>query len=226
MSKWISASIVLLASTLSSATASAQGYVSGQVTIQERPGETTTDLANAVVYLVPTGTKTKPSEMHSQMAMQGRAFAPRVRVLTVGSKLDFPNQDPFSHNIFSSAPGAAFDLGIYGRGVAKQAQFKKAGVFPVYCNIHARMSGFVLVLDTPYWTQPGSDGRWSIAKVPAGKYTMHIWHERAPEQTRDIVIAATGLASQDVQLDARGYRFVPHKNKFGQEYTTTSGDRY
>lgn len=207
----------------------AQGAVSGQVSVQERPGETTSDLGNAVVYLVPLSlsrvkdAKLKP--MKERMAMQSRQFQPRVRVITVGSKVEFPNQDPFSHNIFSNAPGASFDLGLYGRGNSKATEFRKAGAFPVYCNIHSRMTGFVVAVPAPLYTQAGADGRFTIEDVPAGRYELHVWHERAPEQQKEIVVSASGMTRADTQLDARGFKFVSHKNKFGQDYQA-SGERY
>lgn len=210
-------------------TAAAQGSVSGQVSVQERPGETTTDLGNTVIYLEPvgrtSGSKTRVKQKKEQMAMQSRQFSPRVRVVAVGSRIEFPNQDPFSHNIFSNTPGASFDLGLYGRGVSKHAEFKKPGAFPVYCNIHSRMTGFVVAVNTPYHSQPGADGRYTLDSVPAGKYIAHFWHERAPVQTMELTVPADGLSGIDARLDARGFKFAAHKNKFGQDYKA-SGERY
>jgi plastocyanin len=222
--------VMLIAVAVIPRTGDAQGTVSGQVSLQERPGETTTDLSNTVVYLEPIGAPPssglrRMKETTEQMAMQSRQFSPRVRVVRVGSKIEFPNQDPFSHNIFSNAPGASFDLGLYGRGGNKSAEFKKAGAFPVYCNIHSRMTGFVVAVATPYYTQAGADGRYSLSGVPAGRYVAHFWHERAPEQTKEISIAAAGMPAVDAQLDARGYKFASHKDKFGQDYKA-SGERY
>jgi plastocyanin len=205
----------------------AQGAVSGRVTMLERPGETTTDLGSTVISLEPApGTKVRLEKVTAQMPIQNRQFSPRVVAVMVGSKVEFPNQDPFNHNVFSSTPGALFDLGLYGRGGSKNATFRKPGAFPIYCNIHSRMTGFVVVLDTPWYTQPGADGGFTIAGVPAGTYIVHFWHERAPEQTKTIEVPAAGLQGVDAELDARGYRFVAHKNKFGREYTSVAGDRY
>ncbi|HKG94888.1 MAG TPA: carboxypeptidase regulatory-like domain-containing protein [Gemmatimonadaceae bacterium] len=215
------------------------GAVTGQLTILERPGERTTDLENAVVYLEPArGARAReerqpldqrlpdPDSLHSQIAMQGRQFVPRVRVVPAGSWVDFPNQDSFSHNIFSSASGASFDLGLYGKGKSRPAKFRKAGTFPIFCNIHARMTAYVVALNSPHYAQPAADGRFSIAGVPPGRYTVHFWHERAPEQTREITVGPSGATSLDAQLDARGYKWVAHKNKFGQEYSSAGGERY
>ena len=210
-------------------TAAGQGAVTGQVTITERPGETTNDLGNTVVYLDAAAgsaaSRVKVPELKEQMAMQSRQFAPRVRVVTVGSKIEFPNQDPFSHNIFSNAAGASFDLGLYGRGGMKDVEFKKAGAFPIYCNIHSRMTGYVVVVNTPFRTETGGDGRFSVTGVPAGKYTVHFWHERAPEISRELVVSAAGVSGVDAKLDASGFKVAAHKNKFGQDYKA-SGERY
>lgn len=205
----------------------AQGTVSGRVTIEERPGESTSDLGNAIIYLVPkSGPTPRMSASKTQIAMNGRAFVPRVRVVTPGSKVEFPNQDPFSHNIFSTAPIATFDLGLYASGKSKDTEFKRAGAVPVYCNIHPRMTAFVLVVPTPYYIQAGADGRWALPRVPAGSYELHVWHDRTNEHVAPLEVSANGLATADVRLDARGFKFAQHKNKFGKEYEKTGKDRY
>ena len=197
----------------------AQGIVSGRVSIQERPGETTNDFSSTVIYLVPADSasaSTRPAR--AAIAMNGRAFVPRVRVVTPGSRIAFPNQDPFSHNIFSTATGAMFDLGLYGAGKSKDTPFRRAGAYPIYCNIHPRMTAFVVVAPTPWATQAGNDGRWEIPEVPAGRYVLTVWHERTPAKTDTITVQAAGLPGLATALDARGYKFVEHKNKFGKEY--------
>ena len=199
---------------------SAQGTVAGRISIQEKPGEKTTDFANTVVYLEPKGGPAKASEAKAQMAINGRNFAPRVRVVPVGSTVEYPNQDPFTHNVFSTTPGALFDLGSYGSGTSKSNQFKKAGAFAIYCNVHSKMTGYVVVVNTPWFTQAAADGRWEIAKVPAGKYTLTVWHERAKQVDTEIEVPGAGLASLDSKLDASGYKELAHKDKVGKDYST------
>lgn len=216
-----------LALLVPAARAAAQGAVRGQVSIKERPGEMTEDLADAVIYLEPaTRAKVRMTPRDTAMVLRSRNFTPRVRAVTPGSRIDFPNQDKFSHNVFSKAPGGAFDTDVFGRGRTKSNVFREPGVYPLYCNIHPRMTGFVLVLTTPYYTQAGEDGRFQLGGVPAGKYVLHVWHDRAPEVTRDVAVAPAGLEVSNVELDARGYKYVQHKNKFGQDYTNAAGDRY
>ena len=206
----------------------AQGAVSGQVTLQERAGEQSEDLADVIVWLESGGSaRMRTSPATATIQLQGRQFSPRVRVVPEGSKVEFPNSDSFSHNVFSKAPDGAFDTGVFPRGRMKEQTFKEAGVFPIYCNIHPRMTGYVVVLRTPYYAQAGEDGRFSISGVPAGSYTLRVWHDRATEGVpKQLVVSASGVAVGNVQLDARGYRFVQHRNKFGKEYTSATGDRY
>lgn len=201
--------------------------VSGQVSIVERPGESTEDLANVVVFLEPVGASARmwsPSPTKTDIALEKRQFSPRVRIVTEGSRIEFKNQDPFSHNVFSKTNGG-FDTGTYGRGKSKQQEFKTSGVYPLYCNVHPRMTAFVITLNTPYFTQAGSDGRFTLDSVPPGQYKLHVWHDRTTEVVDEVTVPARGLRGLRKQLDARGYKYVQHKNKFGQVYTAT-GDRY
>ena len=215
------ASLAVLASTLQG-----QGTVSGQVAIFERPGEVSEDLANAVVFLepvtVPRGKA--PTPVTSTIALEKRQFSPRVRVIVEGSRIEFPNQDPWNHNVFSKTNGG-FDTGVYGRGKTKDQKFDQAGVYSLYCNVHPRMTAFVIALKTPYFTQAGADGRFTLENIPAGQYKLNVWHDRTSLLTKDVTVPATGLTNVRADLDARGYKYVQHKNKFGQTYTST-GDRY
>src|SRR5262249_18511658 len=143
----------------------------------------------------------------------------RVTVIPVNSTVRFPNNDPFNHNVFSLSDEGAFDLGLYGRGEAKGSKFSRAGIVQVYCNVHANMAAFLVVRDNAFYAQPGGDGSFTIPGVPAGKYVLHAWHERAADLKQDVEVTAQGLGGLDLQLDARGYKFVQHLNKFGQPYS-------
>ncbi len=203
----------------------AAAQVSGQVTITEAGGKTATDVGNAVVYLEGRGPRGAPVRV--EMTLDGRNFSPRVVVVPVGSTVLFPNRDPFNHNVFSLSEGNGFDLGLYGRGEKGEHRFRRAGVVSVFCNIHPKMVGFILVRDNAYYTQPGADGSFTIPDVAPGAYTLHVWHERASEATQPIVVPEGGLANLAVTLDATGYRYVQHKNKYGQEYGTgATRERY
>lgn len=219
------------------APAPAQGVVRGQLTLAEREGAAGGDVAGAVVYLEPTGATAAANTIpnagpnaaapaEASIAMRGREFVPHVQVMLAGGSVAFPNDDPFSHNVFSNTAGTAFDLGLYRYHASRSARFAEPGVYPVYCNIHHRMVSWVVAAPTPYVARPGADGRFVVAGVPAGRYLLHAWHERAGEVTRSVVVPPAGLDDVRVALDARGYVPTPHPNKFGLPYTATRADRY
>lgn len=203
---------------LVSASLPAQSMVAGRVVLQERPGEKTTDYGNTVVWLEPVSGAARATPVRTQVAMSDRTFTPHVRVVPLGSTVEYPNQDPYTHNVFSTTPGALFDLGAYANGSSKGYQFRKAGAYPVYCNIHAKMAAYVVVVNTPWYAQAGADGRWQVTNVPGGKYRLTVWHERAPLVRAELEVPAVGRSGIETTLDARGYRVVAHKNKFGRDY--------
>ncbi len=205
----------------------AQGTVSGRVFIRERDEEASKDLATAVIYLATAGgANAAPRPDAAEIAMHDKEYIPHVRVVPAGSTVAFPNQDPFRHNVFSNSPGGPFDLGLTPRGRAARNTFRRPGAYAIYCNIHSRMSAFVVAVGTPWFTQAGADGGFTLANVPPGRYVLHVWHERGGEASRPIEVGAAGLGDLALELDARGWRPAEHKNKFGLDYTASDGERY
>jgi len=207
--------------------AMAQGgpRVTGRVAMLEKKGKPSPDLGAAVVFLEGGGAAAHPVTV--EMATSDKEFVPRVLVVPVGSTVRFANRDPFDHNVFSASDSNQFDLERYGRGETRAHTFAHPGLVRVFCNIHPRMVAFVQVMSGRLFTQPASDGSFVISDIPPGAYTLHVWHERSPEVTRDVRVTAAGAVGVDVELDARGFRWVPHKNKYGEDYPTNEGlERY
>jgi plastocyanin len=203
----------------------AAAQVAGRIQVTDAGGRPAPDLGNAVVYIEGRGPRAAAARM--DMVLDARQFRPRVIVVPAGTTVNFPNQDPFNHNVFSLAEPNAFDLGLYGRGEAHEQRFRRAGLVRVYCNIHPRMTGFIMVRDNAWYTQPGVDGRFTIADVPPGQYTLKVWHERAGESSQPITVPSGGLDNLTIALDASGFQYVQHKNKYGQDYGSgTTRERY
>jgi plastocyanin len=226
---WLVSVISLLL--LATAPLAAQSTVSGVVTLEERPGVERGDIRGAVVYLESRGRVIPASDVPSlrmgTIVMSGRQFRPRVRVVLAGGTVAFPNEDPFRHNVFSSAELGPFDLGLYPRGATRSASFERPGAYPIYCNIHSRMVSFVVAVPTRWATQPEEDGSFILRGVPAGAYILHAWHEHGTaEVTREILVPAGGLADVRLTIDARSYVPAPHLNKFGRPYSLIRSDRY
>ena len=181
-------------------------------------------MGQAVIWLT-ADKPVPPAPVRAEITTAEKQFSPHVLVVPVGSSISFPNHDPFNHNVFSLSEENPFDLGLYGRGETPAVKFERAGIVRVYCNVHSQMSALVVVRDDPWYAQPASDGSFTIPSVPPGHYTLHAWHERAPAVSRPIEVPAAGLSKLELQLDARGYQFKPHLNKFGRPYPQ-QGRRY
>jgi plastocyanin len=198
--------------------------VTGSIAILEKHNKPSPDIGDAVVYLVGgTGAPARPVTMDVTIA--DKKFVPDVVVVPLGSTVRFPNTDPFSHNVFSASDPNGFDLGLYARGEAKGHLFDHPGLVYIYCNVHSSMIAYVQVMATRWYTQPGADGSFTIPGVPPGHYALHVWHPRIPQElVQDVTVPAGGLAlTTPLSLDARGFKWQPHKNKYGKPYPTNAG---
>jgi hypothetical protein len=158
------------------------------------------EIKNVVVYLRGVKFKGAPPISRQEIRQEHEAFVPRVLAVTRGSTVDFPNADPFFHNVFSLSSALSFDLGRYPMGQQKSATLNKPGLVKVYCHIHSHMSASILVLDHPYFAVPQLDGSFTMPNVPAGTYTAVGWHERIGERTGVVQVHPGATASIDLSL--------------------------
>ena len=129
--------------------------------------------------------------MHAVLRQKNKAFEPHLLVVTKGSSVDFPNQDPWFHNVFSLFNGKKFDLGLYEAGTSRTVHFDREGVSYIFCNIHPEMSAVVVVVSSPYYAVVGRNGDFSIAGTPPGKYTLHVWSRERPARDAGGIVAAS-----------------------------------
>jgi plastocyanin len=183
------------------------------------------DYGNVVVWLVPLD-RTQPLQgrrREYRIVQKNKEFHPHVLAVPVGTSVEFPNEDPFFHNVFSLYKGKRFDLGLYEAGSSRKVVFDKPGVSFIFCNIHPDMNAYVLALSSPLFDVTERDGRVKITDVPDGKYRMEVWYERAEtsELTRlsRVVDVANPLVKLGVIDLADSPRFQPkHLNKHGRPY--------
>ena len=146
------------------------------------------ELDNVVVFLRP-GNAVPGPPMKTTIHQTDEEFVPHVVAVTVGSTVEFPNDDLIFHNVFSLSRAASFDLGRYPQGATKSRTFKKPGIVKVFCHLHSHMSAIVHVFDHPYFSTLGRDGRFMIANVPPGLHDVTAWHERAGQITESVLVS-------------------------------------
>jgi len=210
---------VLLLTTLAAGQGAETGAVSGRVTLTKRikgtalpsavyPGRTINaqpppaipEIKNVVVYVKDAPFRGALPVMKAEMRQERETFVPHVLAITRGSRVDFPNDDPFYHNVFSLSSAASFNLGRYANGKSESYEFKKSGIVKVFCNIHSHMSATILVFDHPYFAIPQLDGAYELPNLPAGDYTVVGWHERVGERTARVHVERGKAASVDLSL--------------------------
>ena len=187
------------------------------------------DNGEVAIWLKPVAepgqrrSESSPPRARLKIVQQDKRFEPHFLVVPVGSVVDFPNLDPFFHNVFSLFDGKRFDLGLYEAGTSRSVPFNRPGVCYIFCNIHPEMSAVVFVVDTPYYATSNRVGEFTVPNVPPGRYTLSVWHERyKPERPkefpRDLTVSRAGTSVGVIRLVESDEVIVPHKNKYGHDY--------
>ncbi len=157
-----------------------------------RNGHQVGDASKVVIWLTPLGATPVPAPPQQtapipQLVQKDKSFQPSLLVIPAGGQVEFPNRDPFFHNVFSLFDGKRFDLGLYESGTTQFVKFEKPGISFIFCNIHAQMSAVVIALNTPYYSISNGRGEISMAHVVPGRYEMHVFH---PSVSPDALQAA------------------------------------
>jgi plastocyanin len=164
-----------------------------------------------------------PARQHLRLLQKHKRFEPHLLVVPVGAAVEFPNLDPFFHNVFSLFEGKRFDLGLYEAGTTRIMRFDRPGICYIFCNIHPEMSAIVFVMATSYYGVSNGAGDIVLPDVPPGRYQLQVWHERSlPEAlktlSREITISEDSRSLGIIRLSESGTLMVTHKNKYGRDY--------
>lgn len=171
--------------------------------------------AFGLITLEPVGGKWKPRTPKKLVLEQrNREFSPHVMAISVGSSIAFPNFDTVFHNVFSVSPTAAFDLGLYKNGEAREYTFTKEGILRIGCNLHANMSAYIAVVSAPAYVVTDDKGGFSFKHLAPGKYKLKAWSEKSKAPvTQDITIKQ---GANTVQVGVTGDAPAgPQADKFG-----------
>jgi plastocyanin len=235
------ACLMCLGSLLGTGAAHAQNIVTAQVELVKRqaakssnPAAVAADSSNVVVWLTPLGDAGTPpgAAAHTpQLVQRNKSFEPHVLVVQVGAAVQFPNKDPFFHNVFSLYDGKRFDLGLYEAGSSKTVHFDRPGISFLFCNIHPEMSAVVIAVESPYYALSDRAGHVTIAGVPDGRYQMHVWYERSlpddlKQLDRIVSVSASSHTLEPIQVAENPDFTLAHKDKYGQDYVPPASSGY
>jgi plastocyanin len=204
--------------------------VSGHVTVTAANGVVRSSHdASVVFWLTPlTAQPTllrneQAGSAHPRLVQRNKVFDPHVLVVQTGSVVDFPNRDPFFHNVFSLFNGKRFDLGLYEAGATRGVRFDRAGICYIFCNIHPQMSAVVVVVDSPYFGISDAHGQVTAPHVPSGRYQLGFWEEHCTskaliELSRQVTVSDNPASLGTIQLQESDEPVAAHLNKYGKPY--------
>lgn len=230
---WLCAAGLEAQITAQGTTTTVRGRV--ELTGVERAGKTRHgEIPVTAVWLTPmtgTGGETAaalPSPPATQMqnlqlTQKNKSFEPHILVVSAGAVVEFPNHDPFFHNVFSLFEGKRFDLGLYEAGTSRKVRFDRPGISYIFCNIHPEMSAVVITIASPLYAISNADGQLTLAGVPFGRYMLHVWSEGMGPETedppaREITIAENSSSLGVIRVPRANGQHMAHKNMYGRDY--------
>lgn len=236
LQRWIIFGYALFNLALTGPKTLAQGTeVIAHVTVRDKAGvnkHKAMSSPDVVVWLTPTQPDGRTAASGHpgpfRLVQKDKMFTPHLLVVPTGSSVEFPNQDPFFHNVFSLFNGKRFDLGLYESGTSRAVRFDREGVSYIFCNIHPEMGAVVFALSTPYYAVSSPTGEVAIHNVPSGSYRLHVWSEAAQSANSERVVqVGPGPAHLgEIVLEGVVDPMAHHKNKFGEDYHPNHDNPY
>jgi len=174
----------------------AQTCVAGSVKGKVAPGK-------SVVYLESaSGSVAVAADKKAIMDQKGLLFQPHVLIVQTGTTVEFLNSDKVQHNVFwpsiSGDKKKGHNMGTWPQGEKRPFKFSDPGVVTLLCNVHPEMAGYIIVSPTPYFAETSADGKYTLANVPDGDYTITAWHEGKKVQFKKISVK--GDTTADITL--------------------------
>lgn len=192
------------------------GEVRGTVQIRAADGGVDTTLTQPIVVYL-TGFRQPPLADAPAISQKDKTFLPDLRIVVAGQSVQFTNDDPFVHNVFSTSTARPFDLGQPGPHETRTVSFSTPGLVDVFCNIHEQMYASVLVLPNRAFARVGTDGTFVIRDAPPGRYPLHAWGRQTEPFEMEVVIAEGQPTQVDLVLQPRLFN-PAHLDKFGRAY--------
>lgn len=167
------------------------GTISGKVSPPPTP--------RAGVWIEGSGTAAPAAPPRIALNQKGYQFAQSLLVVPLRTTVEFPNDDPDFHNVFSLSRTKRFDAGRYKKSErpAPTATFDKAGLVRLQCEIHDHMKAVILVVDSRYFTTTDATGKFTLTGLPPGTYTVHAQFDEKAKWSTSVTISAGKTTAAD-----------------------------
>jgi len=162
--------------------------------------DTGAPVADAVVIAVPDAPVKLPAPRLESVVQEMKEFKPFVKAVLVGTPIEFPNRDDVLHHVYSFSPARTFALKVYAGTPPEPIVFDKPGPVALGCNIHDWMLAYIYVSESPYFGVTDDDGRVRLANLPAGKYSVRVWHYRLAQRESETAQPVNASGAEPVQV--------------------------
>ena len=134
-------------------------------------------LSGAVITLESQAADAAPAPAQQAVMDQvDMTFVPDVLVIPVASRVQFPNSDVISHQVYSFSGAKPFQLPLYRGKPYPPVVFDQPGVVTLGCNIHDNMLGYIFVTAAPFFGRTDANGEWQGRDLPVGRFRVRVWH--------------------------------------------------
>ena len=158
-----------------------------------------TPLENMVVYLEPLAGQVSFQQSDTvNISQHSKSFIPYISVSQSATKVNFVNKDDITHHIYSADSENKFSFKIRAGKTDSTAQFNHAAEIAMGCNIHDWMSGYLLVVDTPYFAKTDEQGLASFTLNELGKYRVVVWHPQMRAEDNRMIIEKNILTGDTI----------------------------
>ena len=146
-------------------------------------------LRDMVVYATwLDGSKDRVSKQSTiDIRQKDKGFDPYIGIVEAGTAITFSNLDDITHHIYSVTGQNRFSYTLKKGEITKEMSVQEPGIIAMGCNIHDWMSGYLLVIDTPYFVMTNEQGLAVLNLNESGKYRVVVWHPQMKERQSRVV---------------------------------------
>ena len=145
---------------------------------------------NAVAFLTspPPGARWEFSTAPVFLDQRQCVYIPRVLLVPAGGTVEFLNSDRLLHNIHSASQANPVFNRTQPRARTISITFAKPEIVRISCDLHGWMRAWIVVIEHPFYAVTGPGGDFALNNLPAGKYTLSVWHETLGTVTKDVTV--------------------------------------
>ncbi|MDH3443487.1 MAG: carboxypeptidase regulatory-like domain-containing protein [Deltaproteobacteria bacterium] len=162
------------------------------------------NLANAVVMITDIKKGKKVEAKSFTLDQKGCEYHPHVLAFPAGSTVEILNPDGVLHNVHSySKANSAFNMAQPKFKKKMTVKIEKPEAIEVKCDVHGWMQGWLVATESPYYAVTDDSGNFKLTDVPAGTYTVEVWHEKLGKSTQKVTVKAKEEAKTNFELAAK-----------------------